>query len=144
MGEEMKKNVIDGGGMPRSPWTSFFTGIITTSCNGRIPRWGTENTVLFFGRIWGYKGLEYLVEAEPILRKEVPGARSSSPAREREIFAERKEKGGSSRSGFNSSTSISRTAWSHVCTSRRRWWFCRTSTGRKAVRSCLPMPSVNR
>lgn len=30
------------------------------------------NTVLFFGRIWEYKGLDYLIKAEPLISKEVP------------------------------------------------------------------------
>ena len=33
------------------------------------------NLVLFFGRIWKYKGLEYLIRAEPIITKEVPDAK---------------------------------------------------------------------
>ncbi len=33
------------------------------------------NTVLFFGRIWGYKGLEVLIEAEPLITQAVPDAR---------------------------------------------------------------------
>jgi glycosyltransferase involved in cell wall biosynthesis len=33
------------------------------------------NTVLFFGRIWGYKGLEYLIEAEPMITRAVPDVR---------------------------------------------------------------------
>lgn len=33
------------------------------------------NTILFFGRIWGYKGLQYLIEAEPIITQAVPDAR---------------------------------------------------------------------
>lgn len=33
------------------------------------------NTVLFFGRIWGYKGLQYLIDAEPLITKAVPDAR---------------------------------------------------------------------
>lgn len=33
------------------------------------------NTVLFFGRIWGYKGLEYLIEAEPYITQAIPDAR---------------------------------------------------------------------
>jgi starch synthase len=33
------------------------------------------NLVLFFGRIWEYKGLEYLIKAEPIITKEVPGSK---------------------------------------------------------------------
>ncbi len=33
------------------------------------------NLVLFFGRIWGYKGLEYLIRAEPLITEQVPEAR---------------------------------------------------------------------
>jgi len=33
------------------------------------------NTVLFFGRIWGYKGLQHLIEAEPLITQAVPDAR---------------------------------------------------------------------
>ncbi|MGQ9733086.1 MAG: glycosyltransferase family 4 protein [Candidatus Zipacnadales bacterium] len=32
-------------------------------------------TVLFFGRIWPYKGLEYLIKAEPLISQEIAGAR---------------------------------------------------------------------
>jgi alpha-maltose-1-phosphate synthase len=30
-------------------------------------------TILFFGRIYEYKGLKYLIEAEPIISKQIPG-----------------------------------------------------------------------
>ena len=33
------------------------------------------NLILFFGRIWEYKGLEYLIKAEPLITKEVPNAK---------------------------------------------------------------------
>lgn len=33
------------------------------------------NCILFFGRIWDYKGLEYLIAAEPLIAKEVPDAK---------------------------------------------------------------------
>lgn len=33
------------------------------------------NLVLFFGRIYQYKGLEYLIRAEPLITDEVPGAK---------------------------------------------------------------------
>lgn len=32
-------------------------------------------TVLFFGRLWEYKGLRYLIEAEPLITREIPDAR---------------------------------------------------------------------
>ncbi len=34
-----------------------------------------ENTILFFGRIWAYKGLEYLIRAEPLITSRVPNAK---------------------------------------------------------------------
>lgn len=34
-----------------------------------------ENLILFFGRIWQYKGLEYLIRAEPLITQKVPSAR---------------------------------------------------------------------
>jgi glycosyltransferase involved in cell wall biosynthesis len=34
-----------------------------------------ENLILFFGRIWKYKGLEYLIRAEPLITAKVPNAR---------------------------------------------------------------------
>jgi len=43
--------------------------------------WGSDkgseqgNTILFFGRIWEYKGLRYLIEAEPLITAQIPDAR---------------------------------------------------------------------
>jgi glycosyltransferase involved in cell wall biosynthesis len=34
-----------------------------------------ERIVLFFGRIWEYKGLEYLIRAEPLITAQVPDAK---------------------------------------------------------------------
>lgn len=34
----------------------------------------TRNQILFFGRIWKYKGLEYLIRAEPLITAHVPDA----------------------------------------------------------------------
>lgn len=36
---------------------------------------GDGHSVLFFGRIWRYKGLEYLIRAEPLITERVPDAR---------------------------------------------------------------------
>ena len=33
------------------------------------------NLILFFGGIWKYKGLDYLIKAEPLITKEVPNAK---------------------------------------------------------------------
>jgi len=32
-----------------------------------------QPTILFFGRIWEYKGLEYLIRAEPLITAQIPG-----------------------------------------------------------------------
>ena len=34
-----------------------------------------DNLVLFFGRIWEYKGLAYFIKAEPLVTKQIPEAR---------------------------------------------------------------------
>jgi glycosyltransferase involved in cell wall biosynthesis len=34
-----------------------------------------DNLVLFFGRIWEYKGLEYLIRAEPLIAEQIPDVR---------------------------------------------------------------------
>jgi glycosyltransferase involved in cell wall biosynthesis len=36
---------------------------------------GDDPVVLFFGRIWEYKGLEYLIRAEPLITSQVPNAK---------------------------------------------------------------------
>jgi glycosyltransferase involved in cell wall biosynthesis len=33
------------------------------------------NSVLFFGRIWRYKGLDYLIQAEPLITNRIPNAK---------------------------------------------------------------------
>ena len=37
--------------------------------------WEDNRLILFFGRIWAYKGLEYLIRAEPLITARVPDAR---------------------------------------------------------------------
>jgi glycosyltransferase involved in cell wall biosynthesis len=41
----------------------------------RIEPYPDKNIVLFFGRIAFYKGIEYLVKCEPVIHREVPGAK---------------------------------------------------------------------
>lgn len=33
------------------------------------------HTLMYFGRIWGYKGIQYLIDAEPLIAREVPDVR---------------------------------------------------------------------
>jgi glycosyltransferase involved in cell wall biosynthesis len=40
--------------------------------NGSVAAGGAETIVLFFGRIWPYKGLEYLIRAEPQISRCIP------------------------------------------------------------------------
>jgi glycosyltransferase involved in cell wall biosynthesis len=40
-----------------------------------VPSGDGAPTILFFGRIWPYKGLEYLIRAQPLITAEVPDAR---------------------------------------------------------------------
>lgn len=34
-----------------------------------------HHSVMYFGRIWGYKGIRYLIEAEPLITEKVPDAK---------------------------------------------------------------------
>ena len=53
----------------------FYTAL--SSANGSEVEANTTKppTILFFGRIWEYKGLRYLIEAEPLITSQVPDAR---------------------------------------------------------------------
>jgi glycosyltransferase involved in cell wall biosynthesis len=44
-----------------------------------------EHLILFFGRIWEYKGLEYLIRAEPLITSRVPQARIAIAGRGRDF-----------------------------------------------------------
>jgi glycosyltransferase involved in cell wall biosynthesis len=44
-----------------------------------------EHLVLFFGRLWEYKGLEYLIRAEPSITARVPGAKIAIAGRGRDF-----------------------------------------------------------
>lgn len=76
MGEEMRKVVLNDGDIDPLSVDVVLHGNYHLFLKWMDPTLEElEGTVLFFGRIYGYKGLEYLVEAEPIIRKEVPNAR---------------------------------------------------------------------
>jgi glycosyltransferase involved in cell wall biosynthesis len=44
-----------------------------------------ENLVLFFGRLWEYKGLEYLIQAEPLITSRAPNAKIAIAGRGRDF-----------------------------------------------------------
>jgi glycosyltransferase involved in cell wall biosynthesis len=49
-----------------------IVGDVDVSVGEDVPE---EPLVLFFGRIWEYKGLEYLIKAEPLITSRIPQAR---------------------------------------------------------------------
>lgn len=70
----MKQVVIDELGIPGD--IIHITPLIERgerSLKPGIPE--DENLVLYFGRIWKYKGLEYFIRAEPLVTAEIPAAR---------------------------------------------------------------------
>ena len=69
--EPMKQMIVDELGIPQQrisivPLVERGDG----DAGGDIPEVG--NQVLFFGRIWRYKGLEYFIRAQPIISAELP------------------------------------------------------------------------
>lgn len=55
--------------------TSVIPHIQIGEALSSVNREEDKNLVLFFGRIWEYKGLEYLIRAEPSITARVPNAR---------------------------------------------------------------------
>jgi len=72
-GKQLKQVVIDELGLPGE-----IVHIIPmiASADGRAQNQVQEDDhqILFFGRIWEYKGLEYLIKAEPLITAQVPDA----------------------------------------------------------------------
>jgi glycosyltransferase involved in cell wall biosynthesis len=72
--EQIKKQLVANDGIPKSrvhviPHIKLGDETSAKWDNGYVP------TVLFLGRIWKYKGLEYLIRAEPLISSQVPTAR---------------------------------------------------------------------
>jgi starch synthase len=74
--EGIKRQMVDELGIPEAK-----VHIIPIGSYDLYRAWLSDNipeqtsTILFFGRIWEYKGLQYLIEAEPLITRQVPEAR---------------------------------------------------------------------
>jgi glycosyltransferase involved in cell wall biosynthesis len=75
-GEQIKRQMIDELGTPEAK-----IHVIPIGAYSLYRDWLCDDvseqpyTVLFFGRIWEYKGLQYLIEAEPLISRYVPDVR---------------------------------------------------------------------
>jgi glycosyltransferase involved in cell wall biosynthesis len=58
-----------------APETVHVVPHISLGTSPPVPSHDGGSTILFFGRIWEYKGLEFLIRAEPLITAEVPDAR---------------------------------------------------------------------
>ena len=77
-GQNMKELMIKMYDVPREMVHTIPIGeheIAPFKKYERDDRKEDENLILFFGRIFKYKGLEYLIKAEPLITKEVPNAK---------------------------------------------------------------------
>jgi len=75
-GEKLKKEMME-----RSHKSAEKVHVVPRGVNSIYLRFRKSNIeeennlVLFFGRIWEYKGLRYLIEAEPLITEKVPKAK---------------------------------------------------------------------
>jgi glycosyltransferase involved in cell wall biosynthesis len=65
----LERTGIDGGAVHVVPHVAIGLP------GERPPADGDGRSVLFFGRIWPYKGLDYLIRAQPLITRRVPDAR---------------------------------------------------------------------
>ncbi|HEY1303115.1 MAG TPA: glycosyltransferase family 4 protein [Vicinamibacterales bacterium] len=70
----VKRVIADECGIPEAG-IDVVPHISLGSAFASVPVREREPTILFFGRIWEYKGLEYLIRAEPFITREVPDAK---------------------------------------------------------------------
>lgn len=70
--EEMSKVVSSEIGIPNSRLTVIPHIYLGEDGEPNKPTNGDPSMILFFGRIWPYKGLEYLIRAEPLISAKVP------------------------------------------------------------------------
>jgi glycosyltransferase involved in cell wall biosynthesis len=71
--EQSKQVVVRECGAP--PENVHVVPHISLGESPLLPPQDDGSTILFFGRIWQYKGLEFLIRAEPLITAEVPEAR---------------------------------------------------------------------
>ncbi len=72
--ETMKQAIVDLVGIPAHRISMSRTS--NAAMDQLPPTWRRERReVLFFGRIWKYKGLDHLIRAQPLISKCVPDAK---------------------------------------------------------------------
>ena len=77
-GEKLKEQMIKEYGLPNEKVHAIPIGeheVAPFKIYEREDIKEDGNLILFFGRIWKYKGLEYLIKAEPMITKEMPDAK---------------------------------------------------------------------
>ena len=77
-GKKLKEIMIEEYNLPCNKVNSIPIGeheVTPFKKYERKDRWEDGNLILFFGRIWEYKGLEYLIRAEPLITEQVPDAK---------------------------------------------------------------------
>ena len=73
-GETLKREVVNELGIPASK-VHVVPHIAFGQVAAAAPLETGEKRVLFFGRIWKYKGLEYLIRAQPAITRAMPDAK---------------------------------------------------------------------
>ncbi len=73
-GKQLKQVVVDQLCIP-SEIVHVIPHIVLGDDSAQIQVREDDHLILFFGRIWEYKGLEYLIRAEPLITAQVPDAR---------------------------------------------------------------------
>jgi glycosyltransferase involved in cell wall biosynthesis len=73
-GSQLKQVVVDELGF-RSEIVHVISMIAPDASQAQGDSQEDDHQILFFGRIWGYKGLEYLIRAESSITAQVPAAR---------------------------------------------------------------------
>jgi len=73
-GEALKRMMVEEEGTPKAKVHVIPHGNFLHYLTWGNPEVREEDgSVLFFGRLWPYKGLEYLIRAEPLISREIDG-----------------------------------------------------------------------